>query len=364
MPGHADCSGERVKHILRAAFLLSCVACSAPVDFGDGEPVEETSDEFSFACRHLQGDPGCFMTGGTEAERTPSISGTRVVWDAMRSGYRGIYMGNITGSSVPVEITPPLTQNVIPEIDGDRIVYVRLPPEPQPWNFIGYDIATGVETVFYTLPRNFGVGKLSLQANRVVFPGHLNGNWDVYMYDFNTSVLRRITTDPAIQTDPVIFDNRIAYADKRHGGTWYDLYIYDLSTNTEQRITQQTTLGRSAVLSATRAVWGDIRGGFFKLYEYDFYANPPERALPTQTLIENSLAMSGTFVSWVNGNLANPIYYDDVFVYEIITGEERRVTKVPAMQWFPALSVPYMAWEDHRRGNADIVVEQLGSIFY
>jgi TolB protein len=352
-----------VKTALALLSLLSCVACGSPVELDTSENVDETSAAYSFACRWYQGDPGCFLTGGAEAEVTPSISGKRVVWNAYRSGYRAVYMRDLD-TDHEVEITPPFTYNVIPQIDGNRIVYVRLPPDPQPWQFIGYDLTTGTETIFYTLPRNFGVTKLSIQKDRVVFPGNLNGNWDVYMYDFTTSTLRRITTDPAPQTDAVIFDQRIAFSDKRHGGTWYDFYIYDLNTNTEQRITQNTTLGRGAVLSATRAVWGDIRGGYFKLYEYDFYANPPERALPTQTMIENSLAMSGTFVSWVNRNDANPVFYDDVFVYEIITNQERRVTKLPARQWFPALSVPYLVWEDASRGNPDIKIAQLGTIFY
>jgi beta propeller repeat protein len=355
-----------MKHIPLVALALSLAACTFQVEDDGveaGEALGEREEPISFACRWFQGDPGCFMTAGTEDEMMPRISGTRVVWVANRSGYWGIHYRDVGTNAPAAEITPPFTQNVIPDIDGDRVVYARLPPDPQPWNFIGYDLNTGVETVFYTLPRHFGLGWFSVHGERVVFTGVENGNFDVYMYDFTTSQLRRITTDPARQTDARIRGNRISWVDQRHGGTWFDLYVHDLLTNTTQRITQNSTLGRAAVLSDTRMVWGDVRGGYFKLYEYDFYANPPERALPTQTLVENSLAMSSTIVAWVNRNDANPVFYDDVFVYDIITNEERRVTKHAARQWFPALSVPYLVWEDSRRGNADILIEQLGTIF-
>jgi beta propeller repeat protein len=351
----------------RARLAAICALASLSVACGAGPESEPSLDDLtsapqavSFACKYT-GDPGCNLSHQPGQEVMPAISGNRVVWADSRSGHWAIYLHDLDSDNV-VAITPPDKETILPAIDGDRIVYARLPPDPAPWELYGYDIATQTETLFSTIPRNVGLGHFSLHNERVVWHTRRDGNWDVYLHDFTTHTETRITTDPADQADPRIHGDRIVWADRRHGALWWDVYMKDLSTGVEQRITQQSTLGRGPVLSATRMVWGDIRGGFFKLYEYDFYANPHERPLQT-SLVENSLAISGPFVTWVNRNDANPVFYDDVFVYDIVTEQEVRVTQLPARQWRPAIAAPYLLWEDHRKGSADVFIEQLSSLF-
>jgi len=63
---------------------------------------------------------------------------------------------------------------------------------------------------------------------------------DIYAYDLSARKERQITSDPSDQIQPVIYNNTIAWVDRRRGG--WDIYIYDLSTNREGRITSTKVL--------------------------------------------------------------------------------------------------------------------------
>lgn len=259
------------------------------------------------------------------------------------------------------EITPPNTTNINPIKFGNRVVYARLPAVGD-WLLIAYDLVSRTESVFSTIDRNTGLGAFSMWGDRVVWHTRRNGNWDIYMYDFAIHQERRITTDPADQADPSIYGNRIAWADRRHSTNgWWDAYVYDITTGQETRITENTTLGRSPILGANSMVWGDVRGnGPFSLFEYRFNVVPHERWL-FATPLENFIDMSGDKVTWTSRS-ANETY-DDIYVYNVSTGQEVRVTSSAARQWFPTISGQYLVWEDLRNGNADLYGLELSSIF-
>jgi beta propeller repeat protein len=246
-------------------------------------------------------------------------------------------------------------------------VFVRLPPVVGDWELYWYDVPTRTETKFSTISRDIGLGRFSMSGNRVVWHTRRNDNWDVFLYDFVTRTETRITTHPAEQATPSIHGDLIAWEDRRNGGTRWDIYTYDLTTETERRITAAPTSGRAPVVSADRIVWGDTRGPFptylgFSLYEYDLTRVPQERRIPT-TPMENDLASFGPYIAWVNRNDQNPVFYDDVFLYNFASATELRLTRLPAKQWRPAVSAEYVVWEDHRNGNPDIYVARLADLF-
>jgi beta propeller repeat protein len=67
------------------------------------------------------------------------------------------------------------------------------------------------------------------------------------------------------------------------------------------RLTDSPTLARGSAISGNRIVWGDIRGGPFSLYEYDFNRSDHERHANADSL-ENALTMWGSRVAWMSGN--------------------------------------------------------------
>jgi beta propeller repeat protein len=233
---------------------------------------------------------------------------------------------------------------------------------PQPWRCTVRP-RTGTESLVREIDCNVGLGRFSLSGNRVTWHERVNSNWDIYVHDLASSVLTRVTTDPADQADPSIHGDLLVWSDRRHGAVWWDLYAYDFRTGTERRITQNTTLGRSPIVSSDKIVWGDIRGGFFRLYQYTLQGQPQE--LPVAApLLENDLAASesGRYVAWVNRNDAGSAFFDDVFVHDFLTATTSRVTTHPARQFQPAITDEYIAWEDWRGGQPRVYILRLSKI--
>jgi beta propeller repeat protein len=257
-----------------------------------------------------------------------------------------------TGQTVP--LTPENQESLLPTIDGDRVVYARLPVVGD-WQLLTFDLKTGRESQFSTISRDVGLGRFSLSGSRVAWHTRRNNNWDVYVFDFTTSQETRVTTDPADQADPVIVGDRVVWGDRRQNGTWWDVYAYDLTTKTETRITQGTTMGRGPALSADRILWGDIRGGFFSLYEYNFARSDHERLLNAGP-VENGIVTAGPFVAWHDAS-------KDIYAFDIDHGKQVQVTRLPSVQWLPAISRDFVVWEDYRNGNADIYIARLADVF-
>lgn len=119
-----------------------------------------------------------------------------------------------------------------------------------------------------------------------------------------------MTTDPADQWFPVIWEDRIVWQDERHGNK--DIYIYDLATGTETRLTTDPASQMYPAIWGDHIVWEDTR----------------------------------------HGN-------KDIYTYNLATGTETRLTTDPADQLFPAIWGDRIVWEDTRHGNWDINIYDL-----
>ncbi|MCA1790000.1 MAG: hypothetical protein LC667_09115, partial [Thioalkalivibrio sp.] len=299
-------------------------------------------------------EPGCPITVEPHMQVQPRISGNRVVWEDYRFGLPAVFMLDLVTHRT-TQVTPPGTENILPAIEGDRVVYVRSFACPAPWEVYVYDVPSGVATLFHTIDCNVGLSGFSMSGDRVVWHERRDENWDVYTYDFVTETEARVTTDDAEQGGPSIYGDTIVWSDRRHGKPWGDLYTYDLRTGVEQRITDATTLGRGPIVTADKIVWGDTRGGYFALYEYGLERGI-DAQVPSTPLLECSLAasQSGRYAAWADRGDGNYGGCDDVFLYDFHASSVLQLTSDPETQWYPALTDDYVVWEDHRDGQGRV----------
>lgn len=75
---------------------------------------------------------------------------------------------------------------------------------------------------------------ISVFGNKVVFTDSTDGNTDVFLYDFASGEVSRLTQNRVNQISPRIYGNYIAWLDYRSGIA--DLYLYDLNNGRKRHV--------------------------------------------------------------------------------------------------------------------------------
>jgi beta propeller repeat protein len=167
-----------------------------------------------------------------------------------------------------------------------------------------------------------------------IYYGPESGNMDVFCFDLTTRTTQQITPEEHAQIQPRISGNIIVWLDTRNMATnkwpyYYDVYAYDLGTNQERRLTTTTSIR------------------------------------------EDFLSISGNIVAWSDDRYAisipgkDPIYTDqnnEIFIYDLSTEQERRITENPGSDLYPVIGGNHIAWlrkPDSRKVNGDIFLYDL-----
>jgi len=161
-------------------------------------------------------------------------------------------------------------------------------------------------------------------------------NWDVFLLDLKTGEVQQLTTEEHAQVYPGIYGDTVVWLDNRHEEGYhnprrYDVYAYNLSTGEERRLTSATSAeGRDLSISGNLVVWTDNR-----------HADPEVNSHP-----EN-----------------DPEYNNEIYVYDLTTNQEKRITTYPGNDRYPDISGSNIVWlrqEDYIRANVFVYNMETG----
>jgi len=105
----------------------------------------------------------------------------------------------------------------------------------------------------------------------------------------------------------------------------------------------------SPAISGDRIVWQDYRNGYSDIYLYDISTGIESR-VTTDSSSQYSPAISGDRIVWYDYRNGD----SDIYLYDISTGIESRVTTDPSSQYSPSISGDRIVWQDYRNGDYDI----------
>ena len=213
---------------------------------------------------------------------------------------------------------------------------------------------------------------------------------DIFSYNLNTSekeLLLALDPSPSRIDPPSIYQNLVVWAEADTSETdqdtedWdranYDIFLLDISTNQTRQITNDEYAQRGAVISSGWIAWLDDRHGTGELYPYP----PPfgvyvydlntgqEKRITSTTSAEgyDRLAIDDNLVVWADSRHADPEivthgqnkpdYNNEIYLYDLTTSQERRVTTYPGNDNHPDIYGGRIVWLRHtdNRG-ADVFV--------
>ncbi|MDP2939726.1 MAG: hypothetical protein Q8O13_06600 [Candidatus Omnitrophota bacterium] len=137
-------------------------------------------------------------------------------------------------------------------------------------------------------------------------------------------------------------------------------FVHTIQVAIETPIIQITTNPadqRYPDISGDRIVWEDYRNGNSDIYLYDLLTNE-ERRITTHPAAQWYPAISGDRIVWMD--LRNGNY--DIYLYDLSTHTEQQITTNPADQRYPAISGNRIVWQDYRSGNWDIYLYLINQV--
>ena len=182
--------------------------------------------------------PTVKITNTPLSQQNPRTDGRFVVWQGRQSnGSWDVYLDDLTSSTGPSALTSTSgIDEVNPAIDWPWVVYQTRPTgnTNAPWQLAALNLATS--NSFAVSPSTQDELNPDVQAGRVVWQDFRDvGAGQVYFFDLENNVLKRITTNLAGHYNPVIYDNWIVWQDNRN--LELDLYGFDFLRNREIQIT-------------------------------------------------------------------------------------------------------------------------------
>jgi beta propeller repeat protein len=196
-------------------------------------------------------------------------------------------------------------------------------------------------------------------------------DWEVFLLNMSTGEIRQITDDDYVQKSVRISGNTIVWLDNRNEENdeyphYFDVYAYDLKTGEEKRITSDCTVtDTDLAISGSTIVWTDNRNddpttriqthppvSNDDIYLYDL-STGQEVQVTNSPACDSSPVIDNGRIVWERRLAARGC---DIYLYDIETGEEARISNsgYVAGLYYPAISGDRIVWADSRltEGNS------------
>jgi beta propeller repeat protein len=200
-------------------------------------------------------------------------------------------------------------------------------------------------------------------------------NTDIYLYDISVDSTIQITTNIAGQIAPDIWGDYIVWQDNRNdtihdNNPEWDIYLYYIPTKEEKLITTAKGIHTNPQVSDNIVVWEDgrnftgesiIRWGSnvpennTDIFLYNIITEE-EKAVATGDLQEGNPCVSGNYIVWEDRNKNR--FEADIYLYDIEKNKTRRITDDKYNQAYPRIFDHYIVWMDERNGIStnDVII--------
>jgi len=204
----------------------------------------------------ISGTPGIHQK--SEFRPPIAVSGRYIVWSEFGRDDLFLYdatSGRETALTSDGSAPDQQWQNVLPAIDGDRVVWAKRKPyrSSNDLDIVFMNLTTGTRQNISTADRD--QTDPSISGSRIVWTDKRNEptGGDIYMYDLGTGITQPICTESGLQQKPKISGNAIVWMDYRNGKP--AVYLYNISSGTTIRISRDLFATDAPLRSGDLVVW-------------------------------------------------------------------------------------------------------------
>jgi len=283
-------------------------------------------------------------------QQYPRISGTKAVWQDLRSGVWDVYVKDSADTAATLLKIPGTSSGrERPAIDGNIVVWQD--KRNGTGEIYGYNLNTSTEFAIAT-----GAGDKQrpvVSGEWVAWQDYRNNNWDVFAKNITTNETIQITSHERDQIHPALFGRTLVWEDYRHGPG--EVYAYDLSTRSEQQLASVPAGLFGPAVNGNVIAWADRSNS-----QADIYSG--------------ALTHSAIRLTYGLGDHTQPSLNGDLLVYTdfeagpddpnlsfrvLSSGVGGRLVSDPARQEEPAVGSGIVVWQDSRDGKYQIYVAPL-----
>lgn len=303
------------------------------------------------------------ITSESHNQHLPAIYENVVVWEDWRNGNADIYGCNLS-TGEEFQITSELYDQEDPTLYDGTVVWIDI-DEIRGYNLENKEVfSIDISTDWPKNPAIYG---------DIIIWEETNDNLGIYGYNRITdekfyvsgqsSHDLHLIMNPYDQQNPVIFKDIIIWIDKRHGRN--TLCGYNIENNEEFKIFPWATYflfsfsQHTPALSGDVVIWTEFNGDAIYGYNLSTHEKFPialsqiskcKKETKRKVAGSTAPAIYEDIVVWVDCRNGN----EDLFAYNIATGEEFQITSNEKDQKSPAIYGNIVVWEDNRNGQWDI----------
>lgn len=302
------------------------------------------------------------LTKGAEVKH-PALGVDFLTWVELRNGSYNLYLYNFTTKKEAKINAEQLSSDVVGPVVYKNFIYWA-DHTAAGWNITKFDVETNYTKIVRKEDKT--VQSLAVYENLVVYEAKNGGATDVFLFDQQTidgvNSLFNISNDEALQKNPVIYGNVIAWTEfasypanaNANADTFKygSVVLYERDSKLKRTIKVDVADLSNIQINNWALVWSELEGSTKVVKVYNYYNPQKSFTLSPANNHSYNPVMSGDSVTYFVSRFAG----EELELFNFTSGKRNTLSWAGAEKKEVTLgpSNRFVAWIDNRLGTFDL----------